>query len=557
MPIQYHSLSVLVADDFSSFRNTVNGMLLGLGVQKIAMASNGEEVIERCARQSFDVILCDYDLGAGRNGQHVLEELRYKKLISWQTLFIMVSAEASRNIVMSAYDCEPDDYLMKPISARMLQRRMARLIDLREKLSKVHKALDMGNDQHAVDLLIDMSLADDRYSSPAQKMLGELFLRLGELNKAEKLYTKALEVRQLDWARLGLAKVKQRMGELDVAGKWLNRIVDDNPLYLPAYDVLADNWEEQGDTNESQNTVQKAVDVSPMSILRQKRLAVVAQVNGDTHTALEALRKSVRLGRLSCHGTAQDSVNFAKLVVDAHGEGTHIPETTLHEAMDYMETAKKNYSISDELGEEFERLEQTVQAIDEGRPVPVHEPIEEEEPADLFKGLPETTQYDIEADLNEVGLLLSMGEEERAQALLEELKIKYEHDQKALEMLDAFLDEPVSETNIELVSTVNREGISLYSEGRYDEALECFEKARKLFPKHIGIQLNIAQCLIGKLKVDANNEQVFSSCEDSLNIVADLIDEDHPQYERYAKLRKMAVATMNDPENYPGAHYDR
>ncbi|MFT5083881.1 MAG: CheY-like chemotaxis protein, partial [Lentisphaeria bacterium] len=199
--INYQGISVLIADDFSSFRNTVNGMLLNLGVSDIDSASNGEEVIDRCDRKSFDVILCDYDLGPGRSGQHVLEELRFRKSITRRNIFIMVSAEASRNIVMSAYDCEPDDYLMKPITGLMLQQRMARLLVQREVLKASYNALDAGDVGKAMDLLIDLSIAENRYSTTAQKILGELFIKQNELQKAEKLYTRALEVRPLDWAR--------------------------------------------------------------------------------------------------------------------------------------------------------------------------------------------------------------------------------------------------------------------------------------------------------------------------------------------------------------------
>ena len=123
--IKYDKLSVLVADDFSSFRNTVNGMLGNLGVVDVQMASNGAEVLQKCQGRRFDLILCDYDLGKGKTGQHVLEELRHKRLLPLSTVFIIVSAEASRNVVLSSYDCEPDDYLTKPLDLHELQAALA------------------------------------------------------------------------------------------------------------------------------------------------------------------------------------------------------------------------------------------------------------------------------------------------------------------------------------------------------------------------------------------------------------------------------------------------
>src|SRR4051812_3434754 len=102
-------------------------MLTKMGVLHVEMVANGEAMIAACEKRFFDVILSDYDLGAGRNGQRVLEELRHRKLISRRTLFVMVSANASKEVVLASYDCEPDDYLAKPITARILEQRLNRL----------------------------------------------------------------------------------------------------------------------------------------------------------------------------------------------------------------------------------------------------------------------------------------------------------------------------------------------------------------------------------------------------------------------------------------------
>lgn len=533
--INYQQLSVLVADDFSSFRNTVNGMLRNLGVNDVHLASNGEEVIDRCELKSFDVILCDYDLGAGRNGQHVLEELRYRRSITRRNVFLMVSAEASRNIVMSAYDCEPDDYLMKPITGKMLQQRMTRLLLHRDVLSPVYGLLDRGDLEQAMDILVDLALADDRYSSSAQKMLGELYIKNSELNKAEKLYTRSLETRQLDWARLGLAKVKQLKGELDTAGTWLNKIVEDNPLFLPAYDVLADNWVRKGSSEEAQHTIESAVEVSPMSILRQKRLSEVAQENGDTSTAIEALGRTVKLGRLSCYGGPEDVFNFAKVVSSAVEKNQEVPANAVDDALKALQSAADQYDLTEEEIAQCQLLEGKVLYHGGNR----------EEALRLIESADSVLHdqgSDIDSDVERVSLLFSLEKTAEAEVLLQELQEKYATDQDALVKLDQFLNEPVSDTNRELVATVNREGIDLYSDAKFDEALECFEKARKLFPNHIGIQLNIVQSYIGKLKIDPSDEWVANECHASLELVASLINDTHPQHDRFLRLKKKAVS---------------
>lgn len=506
-------------------------MLGNLGVVNVQMASNGSEVMQMCQHRKFDMILCDYDLGKGKTGQQVLEELRHRKMIPSSTVFIIVSAEAARNVVLSAYDCEPDDYLTKPITGMMLQKRMQRLLTLKTVMKPVYKAIQEGDNGTAMALLTEMSLEESRYSSFAQKMLGELFIEQGEYQKAEKLYTKALEARQVDWARLGLARVKHLSGELEVAEKWLNKIVEDNPLFLPAYDTLADNCVKKGDRHEAQETIERAVGVSPMSILRQKRLAKVANQNADTMKAFKALKASIRLGMNSCHGNANDHFELARTVSQALENDLPLPENAVAEAMDALDAAKGKYFLKADQNAQMSLLKGRIHAADRDT-VAAQKYLKEYE---MMSG---QENLGIDADVDRVALLFSIDEKEQAEELLKQLQHKYRDDQEALEKLDQFLSEPASDTNRALVATVNRGGIDLYNDGNYDDAVDCFDKARRLFPRHVGIQLNIVQALLGKLKDNPADDIALDRGREAIRLVSELIDSDHSQYERYQRLKK-------------------
>lgn len=534
----YSQLRMLIADDFSNFRTTVNAMLGKLGIYQVDAATNGAEVIDKCQRKTYDVILCDYDLGPGKNGQQVLEELRFRQLLPRKSLFILVSADATKDVVMAAYDCEPDDYLMKPINAKMLQQRMTRLLRQRQAMQGVYAALQTDDRRRATAILIDLAITDQRHSRAAQKMLGEIFIAEGELNKAEKLYTKALETRPVDWARLGLARVKHLKGELDTAGDWLEKIVQENPLYLPAYDVLANNWEQQGQSQQVQATVQRSVSISPKSILRHKRLAQVAERNGDFITALQALRSTVRLGELSCHASADDSFNFVRVVSTTVEKKLHPAESLVQEAVDVINGARSRFPLSKEQHTRADLLAARVLAYggrrDSARPL-----IEAAEAAVRHAG-----EVPLDMNIERVLALQALGEHAQAEALLHDLLQRYAYDQQALEKLDTLLAEPVSETNRALIATVNREGIDLYNQARFDEAIECFEKVRRIFPKHVGVHLNIVQALIGKLRAGQRDAQTVSSTEQALTTIGTLIEPDHSQYARFQRLQDMATTSM-------------
>ncbi len=140
----YRSLSILIVDDLENFRLSLRQMISSFGVGTIETASNGEDAIARCQTQRFDVILCDYNLGPAKNGQQVLEELRYNKLINETSIFVMITAETSKDMVMGALEYLPDGYITKPITKEVLQTRLDSMITQRELLKPINEAIDSG-----------------------------------------------------------------------------------------------------------------------------------------------------------------------------------------------------------------------------------------------------------------------------------------------------------------------------------------------------------------------------------------------------------------------------
>ena len=113
--------------------------------QQALLLANGNEVLELCRRNRYDVILHDYNLGEGLNGQQVLEQLHAEQLLSPHCIFIMVTAENTQAMVLAALECEPDDYLTKPFNKVTLQTRLERLIRRKQVLAPVLNAQEAGD----------------------------------------------------------------------------------------------------------------------------------------------------------------------------------------------------------------------------------------------------------------------------------------------------------------------------------------------------------------------------------------------------------------------------
>ena len=60
--------TVLIIDDSLTVRQSLRAMLSNVGVTRSETAANAADGLMRLQKRSFDVVLCDYNLGEGMNG---------------------------------------------------------------------------------------------------------------------------------------------------------------------------------------------------------------------------------------------------------------------------------------------------------------------------------------------------------------------------------------------------------------------------------------------------------------------------------------------------------
>ena len=93
--MEFSNKTFLVIDDFQGMRTVLRDILRSMGVNPklIATAANGNEAITLLAQTRFDGVLCDFNLGHGKNGQQILEEAKYRNLVGPSCAWVMITAE--------------------------------------------------------------------------------------------------------------------------------------------------------------------------------------------------------------------------------------------------------------------------------------------------------------------------------------------------------------------------------------------------------------------------------------------------------------------------------
>ena len=344
----------LLIEDMAEARIMQRKMLSDFGFTSIEIAMKAETAVELLRSHSFDVILSDYNLGNGKDGQQLLEEIRHSKLIPHTATYLMVTAETSIEMVMGAIEYQPDGYITKPFSQAVLQRRLSKLLETKERLLEVNLALDANNFNEAILAAKRVAKKHPSLLGKCERIIGESFLEIKEYKKALSLFNKTLKNRKMPWALFGKAKTYFFMGELEKAEQSFRQLMLDNRFFVSAYDWLAKIQVKNNNLEEAQATLIEAVEKSPKNILRQMELGKISLLLNDYIAAEMAYRRAVFLAKYSCYNTAEVYIKHLESLARISDSGPLLPrqkdnfESTLkkiHESFfDDPDNKAKTYS---------------------------------------------------------------------------------------------------------------------------------------------------------------------------------------------------------------------
>lgn len=337
--IEYQNKSALVIDDLPNMRTALRMSLSALGVTKVDMAATAAEAIGRVKNTRYDIIISDYNLGEGRDGQQMLEEMRHQSLVGLETAFLMVTAESVYERVVAAAELGPDDYLIKPFNADMMRFRLDGILAKKETFMPAYRAYSAGDLEAALAHCDGIMEKQPKYRVDAMRLKGELLTAMGHFEEAKALYEEVIRLRAVPWARLGLARAQHLRNKEVEAEKILVDLLAERPELVPAYDLLAEVQIALDKPEEAQATLQRGVETSGKSVIRQRKLGEVSYRNGDLDTAKSAFDSAVKKGKYSSFLNPNDFANLSRV---------HLDKGEPAEAMRVLQENRKLLAESDE-----------------------------------------------------------------------------------------------------------------------------------------------------------------------------------------------------------------
>lgn len=526
--------NILIVDDYSEMRAVLRNILCNCEAdsKRIMMADNGNEAITLLKETKFDIVLCDFILKSGKNGQQVLEQAKHQSLIDPSCLWIMISAEKAMEAISGMAEYKPDAYILKPITEDGLRSRLLKIQAKKKAFAEIYLAMRQQDHEKAMQLCNQRLVTNKAYIADLLRIKCDLLLLTGEYEAAQQFLDTILKERDIPWAKVALARIFFKKNELDSAKDLLTETIETNPTYIEAHDLLAQILLAQSQVEEAAAVLERVVKLSPNSVARQKMLGDIAMKTGKLPDAERAFRKCISLGENSVHKSADAYLSLAK-ACSANKNPI--------EALKTLEQLDKNFS-TEEIGLKGLSVKGFIYhqngSKEKARKI-----------ADELTHLIATTggSRPGNGDAVEIArLLMVAGDKDKAIELLQN-EIRCNPDNTALlsNITEIFDQAGMAEKGNQLIEASQQEallimnrGVLLISKGKYEEAVKAMREANTTMPSNTRVLLNLAHVIITYIQKNGPSPELIEEARSSLTAANQL----SPGEPRFARL----MASLNE-----------
>lgn len=500
---QFADKWVLVIDDMEGMRSQLRMSLTNSGFAKLHIVGNIREALERMAANRYDVILCDYSLGEGTDGQQFLEYLRTNDLISRNTIFVMITAEQAYEKVVAASECAPDDYLLKPFTAGQFNARLEKLLERQQFFAAIDKAAD-AKDWTRVIAECDKALpAKNKYFIELCKTKAAALMHANRPREAADLYRDVLALRPIGWARLGLARALAMQGEKNEAQQLAREIVADSPQFMAAYDFLGGQLASSGDKEAALGVLQKAREISPGTMNRIRELSTLAVSTGQPELAEAVMRQTLQKHKYSPVRQVHDYALLSKALAT---------QGKADEALGVVADARKDFR--DEQSDAVLAATESVAHRAAGNDELAEAALARAMSGDIGTLPAETVTAIADA-------CFALGKEDEANKLLrhaiqnnpEDETIRHKvHNVLTAAGKEVTEADAMIEASTQEIIRINNDGVRKAEAGQFDEAVQLLCEAADRLPNNLQIVGNAALVIALQLVRNGNDPQMLARC---------------------------------------------
>ncbi|MGL4756832.1 MAG: response regulator [Aeromonadaceae bacterium] len=291
---------ILIIEDCAVMSNALRGMLqkMGFRADQIDLADSAKMAIPLCTAKPYQLVLLDFNLAThGMNGYQLLATLRNEQWLAVDCVIVVVTAEASIEVIRSFMELEPDGYLIKPISYKGLSQRIQALLSHKQQLCPL---LQQRRERNLPQVLVrGQFLARGRgiTSLQARLVMAEACVDAAEFERAHRLLIGLKSTRLRNRARLLMARAALLQQHLDAVYALIQPLQDDPLLCSAALTFKAEASILQQRSDLALASIRQAIALSPRGSRRYWLQAFIEMADFDLPAAQETVQRGLRYVR--------------------------------------------------------------------------------------------------------------------------------------------------------------------------------------------------------------------------------------------------------------------
>lgn len=353
--IDIQKMTVLVVDDMISMCRSIQAMMRVIGYgRNFFLAHNGKEALDILKKEPIDLILLDYNM-PGMSGAEALNHIREDRDLR-DLPVLMVTAHAYGDYVAEAAESEIDAYLLKPLTVKVLQEKISLVVEkannpppMVDHLKKAMGFEDDGDIDAAVEE-VKLAMEADPHSSRPIRELGYYCFKKNDLKEAEMWLLKAAEMNYLDvFAFHYLGELYLKVNNIEKAQHYFEKAMRISPRHLSRGINFGKTLVQRKMITRAIQVFDEALKLSKSIIELKEEIADFCTEEGAGEYAVKLLESIIKerpnrtdlffkLGRaLENSGNIKKAVSY---LVKAAGMDKKNVEIKIHLAKDYLTLGK-------------------------------------------------------------------------------------------------------------------------------------------------------------------------------------------------------------------------
>lgn len=120
-------IKIMVVDDFATMRKVIRNLLKQVGYENIVEAEDGVIALRTLKSSKIDLVISDWNM-PNMTGLELLKAVRSDEDLK-STPFLMVTAEALQDNVITAVKAGVSNYIVKPFTADVLNDKITKILE--------------------------------------------------------------------------------------------------------------------------------------------------------------------------------------------------------------------------------------------------------------------------------------------------------------------------------------------------------------------------------------------------------------------------------------------